>query len=152
MNREIHEHFRSLCFRSVLLTAIFGVVFLSSSSFADAQSTGGRIRGTVTDASGAAVAGATVTLINMATNVTREATTSGNGEYLFLEVPVGRYEIDVNQTGFKKFVRRDIGVDLNQVVGVDITLQVGATSRNRGSDGPTAGDRHFVHATRRGGQ
>ncbi len=128
MNREIHEHFRSLCFRSVLLTAIFGVVFLSSSSFADAQSTGGRIRGTVTDASGAAVAGATVTLINMATNVTREATTSGNGEYLFLEVPVGRYEIDFNQTGFKKFVRRDIGVDLNQVVGVDITLQVGATS------------------------
>jgi Carboxypeptidase regulatory-like domain len=128
MNREIHEHFRSLCFRSVLLTAIFGVVFLLSSSFADAQSTGGRIRGTVTDASGAAVAGATVTLINMATNVTREATTSGNGEYLFLEVPVGTYEIDFNQAGFKKFVRRDIGVNLNQVVGVDITLQVGATS------------------------
>ncbi len=50
------------------------------------------------------------------------------GEYLFLEVPVGSYEIDVNQAGFKKFVRKDIVVDLNAVVGVDIALTVGGST------------------------
>lgn len=93
-----------------------------------AQSTGGRVRGTVSDASGGAVVGATVSLINTATNVTREAVTGQTGEYLFLEVPVGSYEIDINQSGFKKFVRKDITVDLNAVVGVDISLQVGGAT------------------------
>jgi len=74
------------------------------------------------------VAGVTVTLVNVATNITRQATTGGTGEYLFLEVPVGTYVVDVNQAGFKKFVRKDIVVDLNAVVTVDITLQVGGST------------------------
>src|SRR5205807_4479799 len=53
--------------------------------FAHAQSTGGRIRGTVTDPSGGAVVGATVTLINEATHATRDVQTGANGEYIFLE-------------------------------------------------------------------
>src|SRR3974390_1960091 len=77
-----------------------------------AQSTSGRVRGTVTDSSGSAIAGASVSLISTSTNVSRQATTSPTGEYIFLEVPIGSYEIDVNQAGFKKFVRKDIVVDL----------------------------------------
>ena len=84
--------------------AILSAVLLLATGFAEAQSTGGRIRGTVTDPSGAAIAGVTITLVNVATNTARTVTTGANGEYLFLEVPVGTYEIDVNQTGFKKFV------------------------------------------------
>jgi len=118
-------HLMSVCCRSALLAVIFGIVFVIASPFASAQSTGGRVRGTVTDASGGAVAGAKVTLVNIATNVKREGATSATGDYQFLEVPVGTYEIDVNQTGFKKFVRKDIVVDLNAVVAVDIPLQVG---------------------------
>ena len=72
--------------------------------------------------------GATVTLINTGTNVSRDTTSGANGDYQFLEVPVGTYEIDISQTGFKKFVRKDIAVDLNQVVGVDITLTVGGST------------------------
>jgi len=128
MNRVKRLQLVSVCSRSVLLTIFLGVAFVFATSFANAQSTGGRIRGTVTDPSGAAVGGATVTLVNTATNVTREATTSGTGEYLFLEVPVGTYEVDVNQSGFKRFVRKDIVVDLNQVVSVDIALQVGGST------------------------
>ena len=94
----------------------------------NAQSTGGRVRGTVTDASGSAIAGATVSLVNVATNISREATTTATGEYIFLEVPVGTYEIDVAQAGFKKFVRKDIVVDLNAVVGIDIALTVGGAT------------------------
>jgi len=117
-----------LCRRSLVLTAILGMVLAACAPLGQAQSTGGRIRGTVTDPSGGAVAGATVTLVNTATNITREATTNATGEYLFLEVPVGAYTIEVNQTGFKKFVRKDVVVDLNAVVSVDIPLQVGGST------------------------
>src|SRR5579871_5872370 len=93
-----------------------------------AQSTGGRIRGTVSDPSGGAVVGAKVTLINEATNVSRDVDTGANGEYLLLEVPVGSYEIDVTQQGFKKYVRKGVALNLNEVISVDVTLQLGATA------------------------
>ncbi len=113
---------------AILRVAFLAVALLISLQVANGQSTGGRVRGTVTDASGSAVAGAGVSLVNVATNVSREATTNANGEYLFLEVPVGAYEVDVNQAGFKKFVRKDIVVDLNAVVGVDLILQIGGNT------------------------
>ena len=99
---------------------------LLSATGVDAQSTGGRIRGTVTDPSGAAVADAKVTLVNEGTNATREAQTSSTGEYLFLEVPVGSYEVDVARDGFKKFARKGIVLVLNEIAGIDIALQVGS--------------------------
>ena len=110
-----------------LVSLLFSLLLLLPLN-ASAQSTGGRVRGTVTDASGAAVVGATVILVNTATNVSRQITTGATGEYLFLEVPVGSYEIDINQAGFKKFVRKDIVVNLNEVIDVDIPLQVGGST------------------------
>jgi len=114
--------------RSIFLALLFSMVLLLPVPHAGAQSTGGRIRGTVTDPSGGAVSGASVTLINSATNVSRDTVTGGTGEYQFLEVPVGTYELNVTQTGFKKFVRKEIGVNLNQVVTVDIGLQIGGAT------------------------
>jgi hypothetical protein len=96
--------------------------------FARAQSTGGRIRGTVTDPSGGAVVGATVTLINEATHATRDVQTGANGEYIFLEVPVGTYEIDATSQGFKKYTRKGIPLDLNEVIAVDVVLQIGGST------------------------
>jgi hypothetical protein len=119
---------KSSSHRSILLATLFSMVFLLCVPYASAQSTGGRIRGTVTDASGSAVVGATVVLVNTATNIQREVTSNATGEYLFIEVPVGTYEIDVSQTGFKKFIRKDIVVDLNSVVSVDLVLQIGGTT------------------------
>jgi outer membrane receptor protein involved in Fe transport len=122
------EKLRSVCCKSILSAAILAVFsFFLTVSNANAQSTGGRIRGTVTDASGGAVVGAKVTLINEGTNLTREAQTSSSGEYLFLEVPVGSYEVDVNQSGFKKYARKGIVLVLNEIATVDIPLQVGST-------------------------
>jgi Carboxypeptidase regulatory-like domain/TonB dependent receptor len=94
----------------------------------NAQSTGGRIRGTVTDPSGGAVTGAKIALINEATNASRQAESGANGEYLFLEVPVGSYEINVSAPGFKKHVRKGIALDLNQVLSVDMVLQLGGAT------------------------
>ncbi|HLK05093.1 MAG TPA: carboxypeptidase regulatory-like domain-containing protein [Candidatus Acidoferrum sp.] len=90
-----------------------------------AQSTGGRIRGTITDPQGGAVVGAKVTLINSGTNTSRTADADSNGAYLFLEVPVGTYEVDATQTGFKKSVQKGIVLNLNEVVSVDLSLQLG---------------------------
>ena len=122
---------RSLSLRSsrVLSLASVGLaILIIAAPFAGAQSTGGRIRGTVSDPSSAAVAAAKVTLINEATNAMRDGETGANGDYLFIEVPVGTYEIDVTQQGFKKYVRKGIGLDLNEVISVDIVLQLGTSA------------------------
>jgi hypothetical protein len=111
----------------LFLTSVVAAILLAA-PFAGAQSTGGRIRGTVSDPSGAAVVAAKVTLINEATNVTRDADTGANGEYLFIEVPVGSYEIDVTQQGFKKYARKGVQLNLNEVIGVDIGLQLGTSA------------------------
>jgi outer membrane receptor protein involved in Fe transport len=105
---------------------------------AAAQSTGGRFRGTVTDNSGAAVAAAKVILTNEGTNKVREAQTDASGEYLFLEVPVGTYEIEVTVTGFKKYVRKGIPLNLDQIVGVDVSLQVGGATETVEVSGASA--------------
>jgi hypothetical protein len=112
----------------LFLLSILAIGAVTFAPIIAAQSTGGRIRGTVSDPSGAAVVGAKVTLINEATNVSRDVDTGANGEYLLIEVPVGSYEIDVTQQGFKKYVRKGVALDLNEVIGVDITLQLGTTA------------------------
>jgi len=105
--------------------AFLGIVSTANSI---AQSTGGRIRGTVTDQSGATVTAANVVITNQANGSQRVTQTGANGEYIFLEVPVGTYEIEVNQTGFKKYVRKGIVLDLNQILSVDVVLQVGTAT------------------------
>jgi len=122
--RQLHSFScHGISFATVLMMA-----FCLAAPFAGAQSTGGRIRGTVTDPSGGAVAAATVQLVNEATHATREAQSGANGEYVFLEVPVGTYEIDDTSQGFKKYARKGIILDLNEVVSVDLTLQIGGST------------------------
>jgi len=116
------------CLRNFLFPLFLALATLLAAPFAAAQSTGGEIRGTISDPSGASVAAATVTLINEATASQRTVQSGANGEYLFIEVPVGSYEVDVNLAGFKKFVRKGIVLDLNAVVSVDITLVIGSAA------------------------
>ena len=120
--------FHTLLWNSILHVSFFVVIALLGSPTLLAQSTGGRIRGTVVDSSGATVAAANVVITNQATGSQRDTQTGTNGEYIFLEVPVGTYEIEVNQTGFKKYVRKGIALDLNQILSVDVTLQVGTAT------------------------
>src|SRR5882762_2708561 len=119
---------RSMCCRSILSATILAVAFCFAAPLAGAQSTGGRIRGTVMDTSGGAVPGAKVTLINEATHATREVQSGANGEYIFLEVPVGTYQIDATSQGFKKYTLKGIVLNLNEVVSVDLALQIGGST------------------------
>src|SRR5271169_117953 len=114
--------------RNTLFPLIFALAMLVAVPFAGAQSTGGRIRGTVSDPSGASVAAATVSLVNEATHATRDVQSGATGEYIFIEVPVGTYEIDVTQAGFKKYIRKGVALDLNEVISIDVTMQLGSSA------------------------
>src|SRR5215471_3734972 len=83
------------------------------------------ISGTVTDASGAAVVGATVTATNVDTGVVTTQTTNAQGYYSFQALPLGKYTIDVQQAGFKTLRRTDIILQVNDALVIDMTLQVG---------------------------
>jgi hypothetical protein len=91
------------------------------------QSTGGRILGRVTDPTEAVLAGVKVTLTNQATGVTRDVVTNGSGDYNFVEVVPGAYGVQYELAGFKKSVRKDVIVDVNQVVTLNQTMEIGAT-------------------------
>ena len=101
------------------------VFCLSIPTFLFAQGTTGRIVGRVADPTGAVLSGVKVTLVNEGTNVSREATTNENGDYDFVAVPVGTYRLEFDLTGFKKNVRRDVILDINQVITLNMTLQLG---------------------------
>jgi hypothetical protein len=91
-----------------------------------AQSDRGSIRGTVTDASGAAVAGARVVLNGAETGEVRETTTSEDGIYVFPEVRASVYQISVEAQGFQKTTIKDFKVAVQVTHSLDIKLEVGA--------------------------
>jgi len=93
-----------------------------------AQQTTGRIRGVVKDPNGAVVAGATVVLVNTATNVSQTVQSSSEGEYQFNDLLVGTYKITVTATGFKTLTLNDVRVVLNNTTDVPTALVVGGAN------------------------
>ncbi len=92
-----------------------------------AQGANGRILGRVADPTGAVLAHAKVTLTNQATAISRDTETNDSGDYTFVEVAPGTYTVEFELTGFKKNVQKNIKVDVNQVVTLNSTLQIGAS-------------------------
>ncbi len=92
---------------------------------ANAQTFRGTILGTVTDSSGAAVAGATVTIKNVDTGLTRTVTTSDDGSYSAPELPIGNYSVNVSKEGFKEGVIAGIKVEVSSERRIDVALQPG---------------------------
>jgi hypothetical protein len=86
---------------------------------------GGSISGTVKDPSGAAIAKASVTLINPNTGVRQSVTADDRGIYNFPVLPVGHYVLEVNHPGFKPYRRTGIVLDTNSALLLDIALQIG---------------------------
>jgi hypothetical protein len=110
---------------SVVGCLLLGCLSIPTSLFA--QGTTGRILGRVADPSGAVLSGVKVTLVNEATNVSRDGLTTASGDYDFVEVPVGSYRVEFDLKGFKKNVRREVALDINQVVTLNMTMQLGGT-------------------------
>src|SRR3954463_310342 len=107
-----------------LLCAI--VLSLLASTGANAQTGTSSVRGTVADAQGNVVVGATVTLTNTETNAARTATTSGEGSYAFEFVQPGNYRVEAEAKGFKKGVVTDVHALVAKPTEVNVALEVGA--------------------------
>src|SRR4029078_7262483 len=86
------------------------------------------IKGTVSDAAGGTVAGATVTINNKETNQTQTTTTSDAGFYRFTGLAPGLYSITVEQQGFKKRVVNDVKINAEALQGQDVSLEAGGIS------------------------
>jgi hypothetical protein len=108
-----------------LLALLTAVVVVIVPSTAAAQAVTGTLLGNVTDPSGAAVPGATVTALEVQTNISRTAVTNETGYYIFSSLQNGTYSVDAELQGFKKVVRQNVKVDVNTTVRVDLTLEVG---------------------------
>ena len=93
-----------------------------------AQTTTAGIRGTVSDSTQAAVVNAKVTITNVSTQLTLTANTDSNGTYAFTLLPVGTYSLAVEVPGFKRFEQSNIQLTTNQVLGLNVTLEVGAVT------------------------
>src|SRR5262249_31205218 len=126
MIRSVVENMFSLSFTvtrrislAVLLTGL-----LALSAFGQ-QTTTGNLNVTVTDPSGAVVTGATLTLVNNETGLTRTAVSGTAGSFDFETLQPAKYSITVEAKGFKKSLSTDINVSVSQTTNVTIPLEIG---------------------------
>lgn len=92
------------------------------------------LRGTVYDPARAVIPGATVTLTNLETGEQRTITTGNDGSYAISSLPAGSYKLQIERSGFSKFVQ-NVNLLVDQVVRADVTLEV-----------PQIGEKFFVDA------
>jgi Carboxypeptidase regulatory-like domain/TonB dependent receptor len=106
------------------------VVFvLLSTTLLVGQTFRGTILGSVTDPSGAFVAGATVKVRNLATGLERTTVTSADGSYSVPELPIGTYSVTVTQTGFQTAVTNNVEVNVATERRVDAQLKTGQVTQ-----------------------
>ena len=89
-----------------------------------AYAAGGRLEGKVTDPKGAAIPGATVTVVNQTTKQEFKAVTDAQGRYKVEALPAGVYEVNVSAKGFKDSAQPDVKVDDDAVKQIDVKLEI----------------------------
>ena len=114
----------------LLLLALLVTCGLATTKTACSQTLYGSITGSVTDSTGAAVPGATVTATQTETNQSRKETTSGSGYYTLSSVPPGTYRILIEKPGFDGFQTQNVDVRLNSVARVDAVLAIGTAKQS----------------------
>jgi hypothetical protein len=120
-----HRHARSFSAAAAL------AVFLGLGiGIARGQAVNATLLGTVTDASGAVIPNATVTITEQRTGVSRSGKTNESGNYTFPDLPPGTYSVAVEVQGFKKEVRQNINVIVNTEQRVDVQLEPGNISQS----------------------
>ncbi len=104
------------------------LVLISLTLALRAQSTSALISGRISDSTNARIVDAKVAVVNLATNARYGTMTNAAGEYLLPSLPPGRYRIEVEKEGFKKLVKPDVVVHVQDTLAIDFEMQVGATS------------------------
>jgi len=113
-----------LLFRTFIL-ALLGCLLCGNSARGQASTS---VRGTVTDPSGKAVAGAGVVLSSAETKTERNVTSGDQGEYQFLLVPPGTYTLTVTAPGFRRSEQKDLALLVNTPATINVQLKIGGTN------------------------
>jgi hypothetical protein len=117
--------------RNVLWCAcIAAFLLLINSGIVWGQSTFGEFVGTVKDPTGSVIAGCTVTIKNSGTGGTRTATTDSDGNYIFVNLEPGTYEITMESSGFQKASFPNLGLLSRQTMRVDGALTIGTQTQS----------------------
>ena len=114
--------------KTVRYLIVLAALSLASGDCLMAQTSQGRILGTVTDSSGAVVAGAKITITSRATNVSQTVMTTSSGDYLLPNVDPGAYTVAAEAKGFKKSLSSVFTVDVARDARVNLQMQPGAVS------------------------
>jgi hypothetical protein len=119
---QVSRQVRSRFWRTVILTS---AALALTASAALAQILYGSVVGVVKDPQGGTVPGATVTIVNKETNLTKEAVTDADGAFSIINVLPGPYDVKVSLQGFRESVRKDVPVVIGQISRVTVALEVG---------------------------
>lgn len=115
---------RAWCALLGLLIGLLGVTH----AMAQSQASTGQIVGTVLDPQGAAIAGAQATVSNPATGLTRSVQTSEGGQFRFVLLPPGTYDVTIEAAGFQRVVQKNVIVSVGSSVDVNVVMTVGPVS------------------------
>ncbi len=112
-----------------LLTSFF--LFSGSQSILKAQATAvAQVSGTVTDATGAAIVNANVTMTETSKNLVRTVATDTAGRYTLPNLPVGPYRLEVKSQGFRDYIQGGIQLVVNNNIEINVPMQIGAASEH----------------------
>jgi len=114
--------------RMVAFTWIVVGVLCFWSTAAWGQAATGKVLGTVTDQQHAAISGATVTVTNEATRVSKNTTTDREGNFQVLDLPIGVYAVTVEHRGFSKYIIAGNKLLINESLKFEVTLKVGVST------------------------
>jgi hypothetical protein len=95
-----------------------------------AQTPEATVNGVVTDGQGGIVPGAEVTMLNLATSVRSGAQTGADGRYIIRALPIGRYQLAVEKSGFKRYVRDGLVLTTAQKLELDVRLDLGQVTES----------------------
>ena len=105
----------------------FTVVFVTAlASVLRAQSTNASVTGRITDPSKALIVGARIAAVNTATDSRYETTTNGSGEYYLANLPPNTYRIEVEKSGFKKLIKPDVILHVQDALEINFEMKVGS--------------------------
>lgn len=104
---------------------VWMAILLSAPSLALAQTSGGKILGTAQDSTGGVMPGVSIVVHNIATGTSREAVTNERGQYEVPGLAPGRYRVEAELPGFRRYSRGPITVQVSQETRVDVALEVG---------------------------
>ncbi len=111
---------------AILLLSLF---LVAAAEMATAQDATGRIYGTVYDEQGAVIPSVKVTATNTATQDARSTTTTKDGSFQILALPIGNYKVTADHEGFRTVVSAEQKLLINQALRIDVKMRVGAESQ-----------------------